>query len=136
MIEKGNDLSWLCSLPKTADDLAYDHKMDISASVYKRMKELGLTQSELAERMGADRSQISRILAGSMNITLRTIARLEEALNFRLDAGFTYVNSRQLQVVPFHPSAWNTRMPHSNSWSVNRAQISTQIHPTTNEVAA
>lgn len=104
MIETGSDLGWLASLPESADDLVYDHKMDISASVYLRMKELGLTQTELAERMGVDRSQVCRILAGKMNVTLKTIARLEDALDFRLDGGFRYAGERQLQAVEQSPT--------------------------------
>lgn len=90
MIREGRDLTWLDSVAEDPHDLAYDHKMDISGSVYLRMKELGLTQRELAERTKMDRSQISRILSGKQNLTIATLAKLETALDFRLDAGFAY----------------------------------------------
>lgn len=90
VVRKGNSLEWLLSDPEGVDDLLWDHKMDISSSVHKRMSEVGLSQSELAQRMGMDRAQLSRVLSGSGNVTLKTIARLEVALDFRLDAGFRY----------------------------------------------
>lgn len=40
--------------------------------------------------MGMDRAQLCRILSGEGNITLKTIARFELALDFRLDGGFRY----------------------------------------------
>lgn len=89
-VRKGNSLGWLLSDPESVDDLLWDHKMDISASVHKRMTEVGMSQTDLAKKMGMDRSQLSRLLSGDGNVTLRTIARLEVALDFRLDGGFKY----------------------------------------------
>ena len=42
---------------------------------------LGLTQLELAENIGVERSEISKIENGKSNIQFRTIVRLAEALN-------------------------------------------------------
>ena len=42
-------------------DLAWDHAMDISGSVYTRLKELKMTQSELAKRMGVTPGRITQI---------------------------------------------------------------------------
>lgn len=66
--------------------------MDISESIFSRMIELGFTQSGLADNTGMDRRQISRIITGRQSITLSTLAKLEVALSFRLDEGFTYVS--------------------------------------------
>lgn len=89
-MRKGRSLEWLLSETEGVDDLLWDHKMDISASVHKRMEELGISQSGLALKMGMDRSRLSKILSGDANVTLRTIARLECALDFRMDVGFRY----------------------------------------------
>ena len=75
---------------ETAEELAWNHRMDISASVYVRMRELGMTKSELAKKLGVDKSQVSRLIKGKRNLTLQTIAEIESALQFRLDAGFKY----------------------------------------------
>ncbi|MCH3943874.1 MAG: helix-turn-helix transcriptional regulator [Atopobiaceae bacterium] len=83
-------LEWLFDEHESADELLVDHKMDISASVFKRMEELGISKSGLAKRMGVDNAVVTRIISGKQNITLKTIAKLEEALNFKLDSGFKY----------------------------------------------
>lgn len=90
MVRKGKSLAWLCDEPESADELLWDHALDISGSVYVRTKELGLSAADLARRMGMDKGQLSKIMSGKGNITLKTIARLEEALDFRLDKGFRY----------------------------------------------
>ena len=85
--------SWILNgLDETAEELAWDHRMDISASVYARMKELGVTKTELAKMLGVDKSQVTRLIKGKRNLTLQTIAEIEHALKFRLDAGFKYYN--------------------------------------------
>lgn len=73
-----------------AGDLFWEHVMDVSASIYDRMHELGVSNSELARRMGVSPSRVTRIIEGSRNLTLKTLARLESALSFRMDSGFRY----------------------------------------------
>lgn len=80
----------LLSEPLGADDLAWDHAMDISGSVYTRMRELGMTKCELAERMGVKPGQVTRIIKGEANLTLKSIAKLETALGIDLSSGFVY----------------------------------------------
>ena len=48
------------------------------------MKELGITQKELAEQLGCTQQHISVLLGGKVNMTLETLAKLEEALSFDL----------------------------------------------------
>ena len=48
------------------------------------MKELGITQKELAEQLGCTQQHISVLLGGKANMTLETLAKLEEALSFDL----------------------------------------------------
>lgn len=114
MIVKGKSLSWLDTTTDDPIDLAYNHRMDISGSVFSRMNELGMTQSDLAAKTGMDRSQISRIITGKQNITLSTLAKLEVALSFRLDEGFTHVTPSAGQTFttkvpepPVSASGWN-----------------------------
>lgn len=63
-----------------ADEIMVDYLMDLCESVYRRMSELGIGKAELAQRMGKKQSQITRILSGKANMTLRTIAELDSAL--------------------------------------------------------
>jgi transcriptional regulator with XRE-family HTH domain len=56
----------------------------IARAVVERRKELGLTQGELAERMGTSQAQVWRIESGAFNPTAKTLSRLEEALGISL----------------------------------------------------
>jgi transcriptional regulator with XRE-family HTH domain len=49
-------------------------------AVVERRKELGMTQEELAAKMGTSQSQVWRIESGAFNPTSKTLARLEGAL--------------------------------------------------------
>ena len=45
-----------------------------------RMKELGVSQTELAKRMNASRPYVVKVLHGEVNITLGSAARFAKAL--------------------------------------------------------
>lgn len=60
------------------------HSAQIAMKVKGRLNALGLTQKELAERMGCSQQYVSLILKGKENLTLETIAKLETALDFEL----------------------------------------------------
>ena len=49
-------------------------------SILRRMKELGVTQTELAKRMNASRPYVVKVLHGDVNITLGSAARFAQAL--------------------------------------------------------
>jgi len=49
-------------------------------AVVKRMKSMGLSQSELARRMHASRPYVVKVLRGDVNITLGSAARFAKAL--------------------------------------------------------
>ena len=53
----------------------------ISLQVKKRMSEIGMTQVVLAEKLGCTQQHISMLLKGKSNMTIETIAKLEEALD-------------------------------------------------------
>lgn len=116
MARKGNSLQSLINETPSVEQLTWNHNADISASVCKRMKELNITQGALADRMKMHPSQLSRLLSGEGNITIRTIARLETALNFRLDSGFVYVG--KVSFILEGPSSWSSRPSSSqnNPW--------------------
>lgn len=129
MIRKGNSLAYLLREEPTAEQLAWNHNADISASIYKRMSELEMTQSELANQLGMHRSQLSRLLSGSGNITVRTIARLETALDFRLDAGFSYPGA-STQIVEYS-SAWIdiVNSPKAHDWKTASNKRDSRAQP-------
>ena len=57
------------------------------------MDEQSVTQMELAKRMGCTQQYVSNLLKGSSNMTLETIARLENALSIDLiKSALSYVS--------------------------------------------
>ena len=53
----------------------------IALQVRDRMSQIGMTQVVLAETLGCTQPHISMLLKGKNNLTLETIAKLEEALD-------------------------------------------------------
>ena len=54
----------------------------IALQVRDRMSQIGMTQVVLAEKLRCTQQHISMLLKGKNNLTLETIAKLEEALDF------------------------------------------------------
>ena len=77
------------------------HSQKIAVKVLLQMKQMGLTQKALAERMNCTQQYVSNLLKGSSNMTLETIARLEIALN--LDILKTALADVDKYAAPNHP---------------------------------
>ncbi len=60
------------------------HSQKIAIKVLKVIREKGIKQKQLAEMIGVSAQQINKIVKGSENLTLMTIAKLENALNIEL----------------------------------------------------
>jgi ribosome-binding protein aMBF1 (putative translation factor) len=70
--------------------------------VIRRRMDLGLTQKELASRMGTSHSAISRIESGQHSTSVRTLQRLAAALEMRFVMGFEHGPAEKLvrELVP------------------------------------
>ena len=68
--------------------------MDIRVLVGKRIKELrnslGVSQEELADRAGLDRTYITSVERGKRNISIVNIEKLSKALNVTLKEFFDF----------------------------------------------
>ena len=78
------------------------HSQRIAAKVLLQMKQEGLTQKALAERMDCTQQYVSKILKGKENMSLDTLSKLEVALGISLiddeqDAGPSMV-AEELQL--------------------------------------
>ena len=60
------------------------HSQKIAVKVLLQMKQVGLTQKALAERMNCTQQYVSKILKGKENMSLDTLTRLEIALGINL----------------------------------------------------
>ena len=56
----------------------------IAIKVRHRMRDLGITQKDLAEKLECTQQHISVLLSGKANMTLETLAKLEKALQVDL----------------------------------------------------
>lgn len=66
--------------PKTADEAnALLARMELVETLYKARQEAGLTQQEVADRMGAKQAYIAALERGRKNITFSTLARYAAA---------------------------------------------------------
>lgn len=63
---------------------------EVARVVLMRRAEMGLTQQELAERMGTTKSVISRIESGQHRTSTDTLRRLGEALDGHAVIGFEF----------------------------------------------
>ena len=96
--EQGADLSHLENVVPDPADLAWDHAMDISGSIYARLNELGMSKKRLADALGVTPGRVSQIIKGDPGMTLKTLAKIEAALGIRFDQGFTYHPEPQNEV--------------------------------------
>lgn len=55
--------------------------ISVGEAILARMEALGLTRTELAERMGVSRARVTQVLAGADNLTLKTLVAVANALD-------------------------------------------------------
>lgn len=65
-------------------DIFVEKYGDLVVRIHEILAEQGLTQHELAERLGKSPSEVSKWLSGNHNLTLRSIAKLEAELGVDL----------------------------------------------------
>jgi len=71
------------------DEIKLQH--DLAKEIIRRRNELGLTQKELADRIGTKQSVISRIENGH-NCSLETIHRIAKSLDSKAEIHFEALN--------------------------------------------
>lgn len=75
----------------------------IAVSVMNRLEELNMSQKELAEKMNCSPQYISKLLKGSENLTLETIAKLEDSLKMDLvKKSLSYVDGYESFSMPIN----------------------------------
>ncbi|MEZ4825746.1 MAG: helix-turn-helix transcriptional regulator [Bacteroidia bacterium] len=65
---------------KPENRLFMQKNLDITEQVFAILKEKKLTQRDLAQLLGKSEPEVSRMLSGFQNLTLKTIVRLEMVL--------------------------------------------------------
>ncbi len=72
---------------KAYDKLAHEYR--IAEAVIAKRQEKGLSQSELAEKVGTKQSAISRLESGSYNPSINFLEKVANALNLNLIVSFS-----------------------------------------------
>lgn len=75
-------------LEKTVEYKIESTTFKIAIQVYNRLKELGITQKELAERLNVSKSYVSQILKGKTNMTIETMIKLSDVLDLTPEINF------------------------------------------------
>ena len=83
--QRGNGSEWRKSAEERRDSWSWQqYSVAIALKARKQMKQSGITQKMLAEKLHCTQQTISVLLSGTANLTLESIARLEEALDCNL----------------------------------------------------
>ncbi|HSG38536.1 MAG TPA: helix-turn-helix transcriptional regulator [Thermoanaerobaculia bacterium] len=58
--------------------------LEVTEAIAKALEASGITQSELAARLGKTKGYVSQLMGGGRNLTLRTLADVADALGCRI----------------------------------------------------
>jgi ribosome-binding protein aMBF1 (putative translation factor) len=84
-ITSPNKSNWLKeAIEKQATVGARRNSWKVALRVLSILDERGMSQTELAEKMGVSRQQVTKIVKGQENFTFETIDKLEKALGVTL----------------------------------------------------
>ena len=68
------------------------HSQHIAMLMLDKMEKMNLTQKQLAEMMGCSQQYVSKVLKGEENLSLETMAKIEDCLNI-------CIISHQLEII-------------------------------------
>lgn len=60
------------------------HSQHIAMLMLDKMEEMHMTQKQLAEQMGCSQQYVSKVLKGQENLSLETMAKIENCLNINI----------------------------------------------------
>lgn len=69
-------------------------KFEISEQVYVAMQEIGMSEAELARRLGVSRAYVNKILKGAANLTIESLVKIGRALGREIKFEFTTARPR------------------------------------------
>ncbi|MBV7532158.1 helix-turn-helix transcriptional regulator [Chitinophaga sp. sic0106] len=84
----------------------------VAITVLSQLSAKGITQTDLAERMGVSRQQISKIVKGQENLTLETIDKLEQALGITI-----------IKILAGHTETYQAKIPLPTSLIIPQVLI-------------
>ena len=80
---------------KERDDYEYELRMDVLGKMIKTARqERNLTQEQLGELVGVQKSQISKLENNTTNVTMETILKVFGALKAKVNFNVELINNR------------------------------------------
>jgi len=119
-----------------------DKQMEISSQISRYLQQQGLTQKELAQKADIGESQLSEIMRGEGNPTLKTLVKLEEALAEDIivapsfhekqmsQKGFANLSVREKAELNIGKIVSRAEIKHDRSWEISRS-----ANPAKNEIS-
>ena len=131
-MKKNNDiydlLSTLASNLSSEELMFVDIASDLAAQIAARRIDLGLTQAELAEKMGKKQGTISKWESGDCNFQLKTLIEIAQKLDLPLTVSFkTTKPTAEVMFVKKHAttdvasSQYTQRSSSNEKWAVAQA---------------
>lgn len=109
------DMAALWQESMTDDDFRFEIRaQSVSVDLVRAISEQGLTQSQMAERLGWKPSRVSRVLHSAPNVTLRTLNDFATALGLEFDVVYRRPDQRRA------PQPWETQAMLDDALSVCR----------------
>ncbi len=97
LVDKNKD-----SLEFKLEELLYD----ITEEIYKRMENLGMSQQDLARKLGVSSAYVSKILRGNENISLKTLLKVALALDLEVELYLKPLDKRSFRFKKREAFAW------------------------------
>lgn len=69
-------------------------KLEISEQIYLAMEQQGVSNAELARRLGKSRAYITKVLQGNVNFTIESLVKIAHALGHKFDFQFAPENQK------------------------------------------
>lgn len=111
------------SADMTSEELALSTLQALTAAeISMKRQELGLSQAQLAEKMGVKQSLVSKWESGDVNYTLKTLVQIARCLDIEIQTPFVLrktVRTYENNVIPLHHGAWtsgHSSVPNNSSW--------------------
>lgn len=97
--------------------------VDASELIARALEASGLSQADLARKLGVSRSEITARLKGERNITVRTLAETLHALGERLALSLDHHDTRRARVPKWQfARRSHQRVSRAGAWSQAEAQ--------------
>lgn len=80
-------------------------KVEISEQIYQAMNQQGISNADLARRLGKSRAYVTKLLRGTTNFTLESLVRIGRALSHEVE----------INLVTKPTASRKTKMPKKNT---------------------